>query len=75
MADDLPVQPIDAGQLLRKVLVDLGLAASGSDATRKIAQGGIRLDGAVVSDIAAVLGPGVWTIQAGKRQIVRVQAS
>ena len=73
--DALPVQPIDAGQLLRKVLVDLGLAASGSDATRKIAQGGVRLDGTVVSDIATVVEPGVWTIQAGKRQIVRVHAS
>ena len=73
--DDLPVQPIEAGQLLRKVLVDLGLAVSGSDATRKIAQGGVRLDGAVVSDIAAVVGAGIWTIQAGKKQIVRVQAS
>ena len=73
--DDLPVQPIAAGQLLRKVLVDLGLAVSGSDATRKIAQGGVRLDGAVVSDIATVVGAGTWTIQAGKKQIVRVQAS
>jgi tyrosyl-tRNA synthetase len=73
--DDLPVQPIAAGQLLRKVLVDLGLAVSGSDATRKIAQGGVRLDGAVVRDIAVVLGAGIWTIQAGKKQIVRVQAS
>ena len=73
--EDLPVQPIQAGQLLRKVLVDLGLAASGSDATRKIAQGGVRIDGAAVSDIGAVVGAGTWTIQAGKKLIVRVNAS
>lgn len=74
-ADDLPTLPIQAGQLLRKVLVDLGLATSGGDATRKIAQGGVRLDGAVVADIGAVVPPGTWTIQAGKKQIVKVQAS
>jgi tyrosyl-tRNA synthetase len=73
--DALPVRPIEAGQLLRKVLVDLGLAASGSDATRKIVQGGVRMDGAVVSDIATVVRAGMWTIQAGKKQIVRVHAS
>ncbi|MCC6162855.1 MAG: tyrosine--tRNA ligase [Acidobacteria bacterium] len=74
-ADDLPTRAIPAGQLLRKVLVDLGLATSGSDATRKIAQGGVRLDGAVVADIGAVVPRGTWTIQAGKKQIVKVLAS
>jgi tyrosyl-tRNA synthetase len=73
--EELPLHPIVADQLLRKVLVDLGLAASGSDATRKIAQGGVRIDGAVVTDIAAVVGSGIWTIQAGKKLIVRVQAT
>jgi tyrosyl-tRNA synthetase len=72
--EELPLQPIEAGQLLRKVLVELGMAASGSDATRKIAQGGVRVDGTVVSDIAAVVEAGIWTIQAGKKQIARVQA-
>lgn len=73
--DDLPVRTIPAHQLLRKVLVDTGLAASGSDATRKITQGGVRVDGAVVSDIGAVVGAGTWTIQAGKKLIVRVHAT
>ena len=75
IGNDLPLLPIQAGQLLRKVLVDTGLAASGSDATRKISQGGVRLDGAVVSDIGTVIAAGTWTIQAGKKLIVRVQAS
>jgi tyrosyl-tRNA synthetase len=73
--DDLPLVPVQAGQLLRKVLVDTGLASSGSDATRKISQGGVRIDGAVVSDIGAVIDAGTWTIQAGKKLIVRVHAS
>lgn len=72
--DDLPVQVVQAGQLLRKLLVDLSLAASGSDATRKITQGGVRVDGEVVTDMNAVVASGTWTIQAGKKQIVRVEA-
>ena len=72
--DELPVRTVQAGQLLRKVLVELGMADSGSDATRKIAQGGVRIDGVVASDIGVVLESGIWTIQAGKKQIARVHA-
>jgi tyrosyl-tRNA synthetase len=74
-AAELAARAIPAGQLLRKVLVDTGLAASGSEATRKITQGGVRLDGVVVSDIGTVITAGTWTIQAGKKLIVRVHAS
>lgn len=73
-ADDLPLQPVAAGVLLRKVLVELGLASSGSDATRKIAQGGVRVDGQVVADMNATVEAGTWTIQAGKKLIARVEA-
>jgi len=74
-SDDLPVADVTAGQLLRKVIVDLGLAASGSDATRKMAQGGVRVDGAIVTDINTVVAAGTWTIQSGKKQVARVRAS
>jgi tyrosyl-tRNA synthetase len=73
-ADELPVHPVPAGILLRKLLVDQALAGSGSDATRKIAQGGVRVDGEVVTDMNAVVAAGIWTIQAGKKLIVRVRA-
>ena len=73
--EDLPLQEVAAGQLLRKLLVDLSLASSGSDATRKIAQGGVRVNGEVIGDMNAVVGAGTWTIQAGKKHIARVQAS
>lgn len=72
--DDLPPRPIAAGLLLRKLLVELGLASSGSEATRKIAQGGVRVNGEVVSDMNAVIVAGHWTIQAGKKLIARVDA-
>jgi tyrosyl-tRNA synthetase len=73
-ADELPVHAVPAGILLRKLLVDQALAGSGSDATRKIAQGGVRVDGEVVTDMNAVVAAGIWTIQAGKKLIVRVRA-
>ena len=73
-ADELPVHAVPAGILLRKLLVDQALAGSGSDATRKISQGGVRVDGEVVTDLNAVVAAGIWTIQAGKKLIVRVRA-
>lgn len=72
--DAIPLQDVAAGQLIRKLLVDLGFAASGSDATRKITQGGVRLEGAVMSDINATLAAGTFTLQAGKKQVVRLRA-
>ncbi len=72
-ASDLPVREVSRGQFLRKVLVEVGFASSVSDASRKIAQGGVRLDGEVVTDINAP-GPGdTALLQVGKRQIVRIR--
>jgi tyrosyl-tRNA synthetase len=62
-----------AGTLLRRLLVTVGFASSGSDATRKITQGGVRLDGEVVSDVNAMLPAGEVTLQAGKKQVLRVR--
>ncbi len=62
-----------AGTLLRRLLVTVGFASSGSDATRKIAQGGVRMDGQIVTDVNATLPAGVATLQAGKRQVMRVR--
>ncbi|MGI8670983.1 MAG: tyrosine--tRNA ligase [Luteitalea sp.] len=73
-ADDMPLREIEAGQLLRRVLVDTGLASSGSDASRKITQGGVRVEGGVISDVNAVVTVGTWTIQAGKKHVIRVLA-
>ncbi len=72
-ADDLPVRDVAGGQLLRKVLVEVGFATSASDATRKIAQGGVRLDGVVVTDINAPGPAATALLQVGKRQIARIR--
>lgn len=72
-ADDVPVRDVAAGQLLRRILVEVGFATSVSEAGRKIAQGGVRLDGVVVSDLNAPGPDETALLQVGKRQIVRIR--
>ncbi len=57
---------------LAKTLAQLGLAASGSDARRLIAQGGVSVEGERVSDPNAKLSPGVYLLKVGKRKFTRV---
>ena len=58
---------------LNRVLVKCGLAQSGSEATRKIKQGGVRIDGERVTDFGwKVPGPGEYLIQVGSRQFVKL---
>jgi tyrosyl-tRNA synthetase len=59
--------------LLRRVLVDFGAASSMSDATRKLAQSGVKVNGAVVTDLQHRLEGGVHTVQVGKRFAIEVQ--
>jgi tyrosyl-tRNA synthetase len=57
---------------LAKTLAQLGLAASGSEARRLIAQGGVSVEGERVSDPNAKLSPGVHLVKVGKRKFIRV---
>ena len=52
-----------------------GLAPSGSEATRLIDGGGVRVDSSVVSDKALKLPAGTYVVQVGKRKFVRVTLS
>jgi tyrosyl-tRNA synthetase len=62
-----------AGDSLNRILVKCGLAESGSEATRKIKQGGVRIDGARTTDFGwKVPGPGEYLLQVGARQFVRL---
>jgi tyrosyl-tRNA synthetase len=62
-----------AADTLNRILVKCGLAESGSEATRKIKQGGVKIDGAKVSDFGwKVPGPGAYLIQVGARQFVKL---
>jgi len=58
---------------LNRILAKCGLAESGSEATRKIKQGGVKIDGAKVSDFGwKVPGPGEYLVQVGARQFVKL---
>jgi tyrosyl-tRNA synthetase len=60
------------GVLLIKALPQLGLASSGSEARRLIAQGGVSVEGERVADPNARLAPGVHLLKVGKRKFTRV---
>ncbi|MFD2367529.1 tyrosine--tRNA ligase [Pseudoduganella sp. GCM10020061] len=74
--DDVPEvalsgAPVGVAQLLKQA----GLCASTSEAMRMVDQGGVRLDGGVVSDKALQLQAGTFVIQVGKRKFARVTLS
>jgi tyrosyl-tRNA synthetase len=55
------------------LLKSAGLAPSGSEASRLIDGGGVRIDGSVVSDKGLKLVAGTYVVQVGKRKFARVQ--
>jgi tyrosyl-tRNA synthetase len=57
---------------LTKALPKLGLASSGSEVRRLIAQGGVSIGGERVADVNAALDPGTHLIKVGKRRFVRL---
>jgi tyrosyl-tRNA synthetase len=62
-----------AADSLSRILVKCGLAESGSEATRKIRQGGVKIDGVKVSDFGwKVPAPGEYLLQVGARQFVKL---
>ncbi|MCX7255315.1 MAG: tyrosine--tRNA ligase, partial [Polaromonas sp.] len=60
--------PMGIGALLKAA----GLAPSGSEASRLIDGGGVRVDSCVVSDKALKLDAGTYVVQVGKRKFARV---
>ena len=63
--------PLGIGALLKAA----GLAPSGSEASRLIDGGGVRVDSSVVSDKALKLPAGTYVVQVGKRKFARVTLS
>ncbi len=60
--------PLGIAQLLKQT----GLCASTSEAMRMIDQGGVRIDGTVVSDKALKAEAGTFVLQVGKRKFARI---
>ena len=54
------------------LLCAAGLVPSNGEGNRKIEQGGVRIDSAVVSDKGLKLGAGTYVLQVGKRSFARV---
>ena len=63
--------PLGIGALLKQA----NLAPSGSEASRLIDGGGVRVDGSVVSDKGLKLDAGTYVLQVGKRKFARVTLS
>ena len=71
--DDIPEvslagAPLGIGQLLKQA----NLCASASEALRMVEQGGVRIDGTVISDKGLKVEAGQFVVQVGKRKFARV---
>ncbi len=75
--DDLPVKGIDVdgpGLRLANLLKQAGLAASTSEANRKIEEGAVRIDGNRVTDRGLTLGAGAeHVVQVGSKRFARLK--
>ncbi len=60
--------PLAIGNLLKQA----GLVPSTSEALRMVEQGGVRIDGVVISDKGLKVGAGTCVVQVGKRKFARV---
>ncbi|MGE0315605.1 MAG: tyrosine--tRNA ligase [Lautropia sp.] len=70
---EIPALTLDGAPLaITALLKAAGLVPSSTEAVRMIEQGGVRIDGAAVSDRALRLEPGVYVVQVGKRRFARV---
>ena len=74
--DDIPEitltgAPIGIGQLLKQA----NLVPSTSEALRNVEQGGVKIDGATVSDKALKVEAGTFVVQVGKRKFAKITLS
>ncbi len=68
---ELTGAPLAIGALLKQA----GLTSSTSEALRLVEQGGVRIDGAVISDRGLKVDAGTMVVQVGKRKFARVLLS
>ena len=71
--DEIPEVSLSGAPLgIAALLKSAGLAPSSSEANRLIEGGGVRVDGAVISDKGLKLPAGTFVVQVGKRKFARV---
>lgn len=74
--DDIPEVALSGAPLgVAQLLKQANLCASTSEAMRMVEQGGVRVDGTVISDKALQLDAGTFVLQVGKRKFARVTLS
>ncbi len=71
--DDIPTMQVSGAPLgVAQLLKQTQLCSSTSEAFRMIDQGGVRLDGSVISDKTLKVDAGTFVLQVGKRKFIRV---
>ena len=71
--DDIPAVSLAGAPMgIAALLKAAGLAPSTSEANRLIEGGGVRIDGAVISDKGLKVDAGTCVVQVGKRKFARV---
>lgn len=71
--DEIPEVSLSGAPLgIAALLKSAGLAPSTSEASRLIEGGGVRVDGATISDKGLKLNAGTYVVQVGKRKFARV---
>ena len=71
--DDIPSMQVSGAPLgVAQLLKQTQLCSSTSEAFRMIDQGGVRLDGSVISDKTLKVDAGTFVLQVGKRKFMRV---
>jgi tyrosyl-tRNA synthetase len=63
--------PLGIGSMLKQA----GLAPSSTEALRLVDQGGVRIDGTVISDKGLKVNAGSYVVQVGKRKFARITLS
>jgi tyrosyl-tRNA synthetase len=65
--EDVPERPMLQGTVIEHVLLESGLAQSGSDASRKVQQGGVRIDGEKFTQLRTPIDRrGAFLLQVGR---------
>ncbi|SOZ15175.1 TYROSYL-TRNA SYNTHETASE [Cupriavidus taiwanensis] len=71
--DDIPAVSLEGAPLgIAQMLKQANLVPSTSEANRNIEQGGVKIDGATVTDKATKVAAGTYVVQVGKRRFARV---
>lgn len=73
--DDLPQHAVQAGQGIARVLKDIGLVESTSEAMRHIKAGAVRINGAACVNKDQVIEAGEHIIQVGKRRMAKLNVT